>query len=67
MLRGICAKKNLVIADRKVVEYCTKQNRNQGCIWLRLIVDAKEVNRENGRRKKVLQSLFSENRGHRRP
>ncbi len=33
---GYCAKKGKKIDDRKVVEFCLKQNFKKGCINLRL-------------------------------
>jgi len=40
----ICRKKQLVIADRKVVDFCVRRNRGRHCKFLRLMIDLAGVN-----------------------
>lgn len=44
MLIPVCAKKHMVIADRKALEYCRRQNHGQGCVHFRLAIDLKGIN-----------------------
>lgn len=48
MLVPICRKRNLIIADRKAITYCMRQNGAQGCIHFVLAIDLRGVNRGKG-------------------
>ena len=48
MLRGVCDKTNLVLGDNKAVNHCFRVNDGKVCKHLKLMVDAGEVNKENG-------------------
>ena len=41
-IQGLCLKKGKKIDDRKVIEFCVKQNFKKNCIHLRFIAERRK-------------------------